>query len=71
MPWNEEHSQGDDLKDDNNVTKGCPKECVSKSIKSEAVSFIPTVKYTCEQVRRALEERLSGIEEQIHWSIVS
>ena len=63
MPWNEEHLQGDDLKDDNYDNKSCPKEHVSKSIKSEAVSFIPTVKHTSEQVGRALEEQLSRIEE--------
>jgi len=40
VPWKEEHSQGDDLKDDSNVTKDCPNERVSKSIKSEAVSIL-------------------------------
>ena len=55
VPWKEEHSQGDDLKDDNNVTKDCPNERVSKYIKSEAESFSPNIKYTSEQVRRAIK----------------
>ena len=57
VPWKEEHSQDVDLKDDNNVTKGCPNERVSKYIKSEAGSFSPNVKYTSEQGGRVLEER--------------
>ena len=41
VPWKEEHSQGDDLKDDNSAIKGCANERVSKYIKSEAGSFSP------------------------------
>ena len=40
VPWKEEHSQGDDLKDDNKDTKGCPNERVSKSIKGKAVCIL-------------------------------